>query len=285
MEGARSEGEVPEEISEERMWMGRALALRPGNRQPRIRKKVEMMTWERQGGGDLIEVDLSSVEQQMVEDQGNVRVVKRNNKIVSFADGVKGPEMLAPIYAVWKARCGEKDLAEEWRDMQRVTEWEDKGGMAPAWPMQERLCNVDGAEIIVGIHPMLLSPKVKQGWLALDPDSWTEEQRELVEEAQSLVVYLEGTNEEQTKLVQHLRGRTREGMRVLFVSPKRASGPLATRLPDMLVYAKPLVTLTVKCPIWWGKKQWGRQPGYVTKGGRGATVWAAGPRDRERSLR
>jgi len=268
-----------------RCWIGQALSAEPEKRTARTRRKTDMMPWELQGAGDLIEVDLSSVEQRVLEERDDIRVTVRNNVVTIFKAGIKAPTLLNPWYNMWKERRGDGNVAEMWRELTLLQEWEEQNGRVPAWPMQERLCNVDGADILIGIHPALLSPFVPEGWKELDPDDWSDEQREKVAGAKALVVYLDATDEAQTRLVQHLRPLTRDGTKILFVSPKRASGPVATRVPDMLKYAKLLVTLTAKCPVWMGKHQWGRKPGYVAKGGLGLTIWGAGPRDRERSLR
>jgi len=279
----------PAPILDSVRWGGTAVAAEPGASLLSLRQaRPRLEAWELPRIDHLVEVDLSSVENAEIErerDRGGQEhaALKRNNLVTLFSHGKQGSIIPFPQFQVLRARHPEQPLHALNADLGQMEQAEKGGRRVLSWACQDRLCMVDGAQLVIGIHPACLSPHVQEGWGELDPTKWSEAQQTSVESAGAMVVVLSGEIEVIRKIIAHLRPLARNN-KILFVTSAGPGTPMARTLPDILPYAKDLLRFTAKLPIWQAKGQWMRRPGYTAQGGHSATVWAAGPRDEHRSM-
>eukprot|EP00961_Rhodomonas_salina_P204834 2764871-Rhodomonas_salina.2 len=65
----------------------------------------------------------------------------------------------------------------------------------------------------------------------------------------------------------------------------RKPTPSELRSNSLLVFGKKYCTWTMKHLLWQSSGQWQKRPGCMCTGGAGASLWAAGPRDADRTAR
>eukprot|EP00961_Rhodomonas_salina_P264538 3575534-Rhodomonas_salina.1 len=135
----------------------------------------------------------------------------------------------------------------------------------PSWQLQQRLCSVDSARLLLGVPALSLSPAIGS-------------------EAESGVVFLSSLAITEGFLSALLTAsRTAQW---LVVSPtQHHQTPAQSQTKSLLVFGKQQHQWTSTAPLWQSAGQWQRCPGYVASAGQGATLWMTGPRDFDRLQR
>ena len=177
-----------------------------------------------------------------------------------------------PIFQVLRKRQPEITLTELTSQLVSVQKWEEQGNRALSWQCQDRLCAVDGANIFLGLDASLLSPHIPHGWANLDPDTWSEDQKRLISQADALVVLLSGDTDTQLRLLSYLRSLMARHLKLITLTTSAAGTPATNRLNKLLEFSKLLGRLTVKCPVWQAKGQWQKRPEFLQK-------WASPSKD------
>ena len=214
-----------------------------------------------------------------MEEDDPIRATLRNNRVIITSLGKKQVEILYPIFFAARQRQPTLSLTELSEQLLSLAKWEEQGNRVLGWQCQERLCAVDGADTVIGLDPVVLSPHIAQGWAELDPEQWTEKQTQHVSQATALVVVLTGAIDTQIRLLSYLRTLTARNLKLIVVTSSVSGTPATNRLNKLMEFSRQLCRLTVKCPVWQTKGQWQRRPGLTASGGRTASVWAAGTRD------